>query len=290
MTGFARVDGEAAGAAWTWEIKSVNARGLEPRFRLPPGYDGLEHALRRDLGARLARGALSIHLSLNRGQGAFRLAVNEDALAAAAAAAEAVASKTGGSVSADAIFAARGVLESVEGEPTAEERAALDAALRKTFAAALDALVAARRDEGAAVARVLLDRLAALRALLDAARADAASTPEAIRTRLDAQLGELLSGVGAEISDDRLAQEAAALAVKADVREELDRLGAHIDAVGALLAAGGPTGRKIDFLTQELGREANTLCAKAATLSLKRIGLDMKAVVDQIREQIQNVE
>lgn len=289
MTGFARVDGAHDGRRWIWEIKSVNGRGLEMRFRLPPGFDDLELELRRAMQKRLSRGSVSITLSFQTGADEQRYRINESALEDAIAMVEKISARLKcDRPRAEGILALRGVIEPAEEIHSGEARKALLSAMTANFETALDALVAARLAEGASVG-------AALRALLDdverltgAAAGLAEAAPVALRARIAAQLDELLAG--ASIPEERLAQEAALLAVKADIREELDRLHAHVEAGRTLLGETGPAGRQLDFLTQELNREANTLCAKAPDLALKRVGLELKKVVDQLREQVQNVE
>lgn len=289
MTGFARVDGAHDGRRWTWEIKSVNGRGLEMRFRLPPGLDDLELELRRAMQKRLNRGSVSITLSFQTGADEQRYRINESALEDAIAMAEKISARLKcDRPRAEGILALRGVIEPAEEISSGEARKALLSAMTANFETALDALVAARLAEGASVGAALRALLEDVDRLTGAAAGLAEAAPVALRARIAAQLEELLAG--ASIPEERLAQEAALLAVKADIREELDRLRAHVEAGRALLGETGPAGRQLDFLTQELNREANTLCAKAPDLALKRIGLELKKVVDQLREQVQNVE
>ncbi|MEO0880930.1 MAG: YicC/YloC family endoribonuclease, partial [Pseudomonadota bacterium] len=277
---------------WAWEIKSVNGRGLEPRFRLYSGFDHLEPRLRKLLGGAIARGSVNVSLTMEKAYGAAALEINEDALAAAIAAVGDIQRK----IDADkprpeAILALRGVIDDGRDQVRSpEERAEIDEAICASFTEAVAALAAARREEGAAMASALAAHVGEIERLTRAAREDAASGPEAIRTRTKEQLRDLLDGESVDASSDRLEQEIALLAVKADIREEIDRLDAHVASARELLAARGPIGRKFDFLTQEFNREANTLCAKAATSTLKQIGLALKAVIDQLREQVQNVE
>ncbi len=292
MTGFARVDGGFDDRRWTWEVKSVNARGLELRFRLPQGFDALEPALRKAVKARLARGAVSVSLSL-RGEGAEgRMRINEQALAGALAMVERVAREIEcAPPRPEGVLALRGVMEPADeggDEAVGGGAEALAARLSDSFDDALAALQKARREEGDALARVLASQFDEIEALVAAAAQSAAASAAAIRDRIAAQLAELLGEAG--LPEDRLAQEAALLAVKADVREEIDRLRSHLEAGRALLLEAGPAGRQLDFLSQEFNREANTLCAKAADMGLKRIGLDLKKVIDQLREQVQNIE
>ncbi|MFD2236073.1 YicC/YloC family endoribonuclease [Aureimonas populi] len=290
MTGFARTEGEAAGAALVWELRSVNGKGLDLRLRLPPGFDALEPEIRRLAAARLSRGNLQISLQLRGASAPGSIAVNEDVLARFVALADELV-RGGHAVqpSADGLLALRGVIESGESaSATAPEEPLRQAALH-AFGGALDALVAARAAEGARLAEALGLRLDEMEALASAAEADPSRSAGAIAERLRAQVGALLSA-GTPVDEARLAQEAAILATKADIREELDRLSAHIAAARALLAAEGPVGRKLDFLSQEFNRESNTICSKSNSSSLTRTGLELKVVIDQFREQVQNIE
>ncbi len=288
MTGFARVEGAFAETRWTWEVKSVNGRGLEPRFRLPPGYDFLEQDLRKSLSEKFSRGSFNAFLALKGAavEGAF--VVNRAALESALKLVEEIRLRIDCErPRPEGILALRGVAEQESALDDDDVRAALAAALKQSFRDAVDALFSARRKEGDALARLIEAQLSGVERLTAAARASAEATPEAIKARIKAQLADLLAGA---LPDARLAEEAAMLAVRADIREELDRLVAHVGAGRALLQEGGAVGRKLDFLTQEFNREANTLCSKAQDMALKRIGLDLKTTIDQMREQVQNVE
>jgi uncharacterized protein (TIGR00255 family) len=288
MTGFARIEGALGDTHWVWEIKSVNGRGLEPRFRLPPGYDFLEHDLRKGLSANFARGSFNAFLSLKGAavEGAFT--VNRAALASALQLVEEIRLAIDcDKPRPEGILALRGVVEQESSLSDDDARAALAAALKKSFAEAAALLAAARQREGAALAALIEGQLATIESLTAAARASAEAAPDAIKARIASQLADL---VGGAVAEDRLAAEAALMAVKADIREELDRLDAHVAAGRALMNEGGAVGRKLDFLTQEFNREANTLCSKAQDMGLKRIGLDLKTTIDQMREQVQNVE
>jgi uncharacterized protein (TIGR00255 family) len=288
MTGFARIEGALGDTHWVWEIKSVNGRGLEPRFRLPPGYDFLEHDLRKALSANFARGSFNAFLSLKGAavEGAFT--VNRAALASALQLVEEIRLAIDcDKPRPEGILALRGVVEQESSLSDDDARAALAAALKKSFAEAAALLAAARQREGAALAALIEGQLATIESLTAAARASAEAAPDAIKARIASQLADL---VGGAVAEDRLAAEAALMAVKADIREELDRLDAHVAAGRALMNEGGAVGRKLDFLTQEFNREANTLCSKAQDMGLKRIGLDLKTTIDQMREQVQNVE
>lgn len=287
MTGFARAAGATGPVQWLWEVKSVNGRGLDIRVRVPNGLDAAGEAARAALLKMLARGQCQLSLTLTRPETAPRVRINETLLAELAAAIGRVPLPTGvGPASLDGLLGVRGVIESEEDRAADAEQLLRDLS---TAAETLVAdLVAARRAEGAHLERIVAGQLETIAALTEAADACPARRPEAIKARLTAAISALTES--GTLDPDRLHQEAVLLAAKADIREEIDRLSAHIEAARALLAAGGAIGRRLDFLAQELGRESNTLCAKANDIALSRIGLDMKAVVEQFREQVQNVE
>ncbi|WP_106754170.1 YicC/YloC family endoribonuclease [Pannonibacter carbonis] len=291
MTGFARVEGSHGGARWTWELRSVNGKNLDLRLRLPAGMEELEASLKARAGQVLARGNVSANLSLQREQGGAVLAVNEAALEAVLRAIQVLHRRLPDAAppTLDGILAHKGVLELIEPEEDEVARLALQAAVSESFDIALAGLVDMRLSEGATIAQVLDTHLNTIAAATQAAEALPARQLEAIKARLKSQLEELVAAVPA-LDPQRLAQEAALLATKADVREELDRLRAHVDAARKLLATGGPIGRKLDFLAQEFNREANTLCSKSNDVALTAIGLELKAVIDQLREQVQNLE
>jgi uncharacterized protein (TIGR00255 family) len=293
MTGFADLAGARDGMAWTWEARSVNGRGLDLRLRLPEGFEALDSGIRAAARRFLARGSVTVTLRLARGSAATLPRLNPaalDAAIAASLAASAAARRDGvdlAPMTAADLLSLRGVLEADAGAPG--ENAALLAALGAEAESLLAALAAARAAEGAALGALLAEQIDRVEALAAAARetaeARAARSGALLRTRLEA----VLAGT-AQVEEGRLAQELALLAVRADVTEELDRLGAHVAAARALLAAEGPVGRKLDFLMQEFNREANTLCAKSGASDLTAIGLELKVVIDQMREQAQNVE
>ncbi len=289
MTGFAQSEGTGDGFGFSWELRSVNGRGLDLRFRLPPGFDGLEAALREAAGAHLKRGNVSASLTLRRLRPARPepdAAMLEHVLTLALDLARRIPGGT--PPRAEALLALPGVLrvtEEREGASEAEKTAVLAG-----FSAALGKLDAARRAEGARLATMLRAILAEIAALHAEASALADGQPETLRTRLRAQLEGLLGGRETSLSEERLAQEVALLATRADVREELDRLHSHLAAAEALLAENGAIGRRFDFLVQEFQREANTLCSKAATKDLSAVGLRLKAAIEQLREQVQNIE
>ena len=290
MTGFSRADGHEDGVSWVWEVRSVNSKSLDLRIRLPAGFDALELPLRQSLAQRLRRGALAVTLTLARAPGSGGIRVNRETLAQVLAAAqELVAAGKAAPPRADGLLALRGVLESgeeIEDEAARERRTA---ALLASWEKALDGLVGTRAAEGERLVPVLQARLADIAQLVGAAEDSAAAQPEALKERLRQNVAELLEASPA-LPPERLAQEAALLAAKADIREELDRLAAHIIAAQELLAEGGAIGRRFDFLCQEFNREANTLCAKSADVQLTRTGLALKAAIEQLREQVQNVE
>jgi len=291
MTGFAESAGSHLGLRWRWEAKSVNSRSLDLRLRTPPGYDGLEAPARRLAGERFQRGAFQISLTIEPQEGTRGLVVDAVALASAVKIAREVAADTGlAPARVDGLLALKGVIVADEGavaqDPMA--RAQRDAAILESLATAFDRLVKERCGEGAKLAALLAAQIGEVERLVAEAGRLAAAQPAALRARLTAQVKELLDA--GPVSEERLAQEVALLAVKADVREELDRLTAHVQDARALIAQGKGVGRKLDFLAQEFNREANTLCSKSTDIALTRTGLALKAVIDQFREQSQNVE
>lgn len=288
MTGFARARGNFALLDWAWELKSVNGKGLEPRFRLPPGYDGLEVAARQALAKRLKRGSVQVSLVLTEQAQAPNLKINREALQAISEAMKAMEDVLPLSPpSADGIFRMKGVVEETQGvEADIEAR---DAALLASLDEALKALAKARAEEGARIGSLLMAQLEKIAALAAEARGLASLAPDAVKHRLVEQVAKLVEASSA-LNPERLHQEAALLAAKADVTEELDRLDAHVAQARDLLADSEPAGRRLDFLCQEFTREANTLCSKSFDIQLTRLGLDLKAVIEQFREQVQNVE
>src|SRR3954468_3515517 len=288
MTGFARTEGEADGTCWAWELKSVNSRSLDLRLRLPPGFEGLEPALRASLARLCRRGNVSANLSVNRTVPPT-IRINREMLAQVIALARDVAAQIEAAPPRlDGLIGLRGIVETVEdeAEPAVEAR---HAAVMNGGELALRRLVAARAEEGARLVAMLSTQQVELGALVDAAAGCAAAQGPAIRARLEALLAEL-AGLAPTMPQERVAQELAMLVTRADVREELDRLRAHIAQAGELLGRGEAVGRQLDFLCQELNREANTLCSKSADIELTRIGLSLKAAIEQFREQVQNLE
>lgn len=295
MTGFAREGGTLPdGTSFVWELRSVNGRGLDLRLRLPNGLDALEPALREGLSKRLKRGNVSATLTVKREERAPRLTPDPAALEQAIALVLSVAARIPGAAppSPEAILTLPGVLraEIVEPDEAAEETRR--AALATAFATTLDGLVASRAREGAQLATILATLLDEIASLREAAAIEAAGQPAAQRARLMENLANLLGDgdLRARVPEERLAQEVAMLAQRSDVREELDRLSAHINEARSLLKSGDAVGRKLEFLTQEFVREANTLCSKSASTALTRIGLDLKAAIERLREQAANVE
>jgi uncharacterized protein (TIGR00255 family) len=291
MTGFAECAGAQDDLRWRWEAKSVNGRSLDLRLRIPPGFDGLDAPARRLAGERFLRGAFQIALTVEPQESARGLSIDPVALASAVRIAREVAAETGlAPARVDGLLALKGVIVADEAAAPLDEkaRAMRDAAILESLAAAFDRLAKARNTEGARLAALLSSQIDEIEKLTGEAAALSATQPAAFRDRLLAQLKELMETSG--VSEDRLAQEVALLATKADVREELDRLTAHVQDARALIAAGKGVGRKLDFLAQEFNREANTLCSKSSDIALTRTGLALKAVIDQFREQSQNVE
>lgn len=290
MTGFAESAGSHEGLRWRWETKSVNGRSLELRLRTPPGFDTLEQPARMLAAERFRRGNFQISLSVEAESGTRGLKIDPVALAGAVKLAREVAAETGmAPARVDGLLALKGVIVQEETgilDPVA--RGHRDAALIKSLAVAFDALARARVNEGAKLAGLLSGQMSEIARLVNEADSLAAAQPEALRQRLTTQIEELMPN--APVAQDRLAQEVALLATRADVREELDRLKAHVQDARALLKSSEVVGRKLDFLAQEFNREANTLCSKSADIALTRTGLALKATIDQFREQAQNVE
>ncbi|HEV2562668.1 MAG TPA: YicC/YloC family endoribonuclease [Rhizomicrobium sp.] len=290
MTGFAETHGARDTFRWRWEVKSVNGRGLELRLRLPPGFDSIEPAARMLANERFKRGNLQATLTFEPQEGARGLRIDAEALGAAVRIAREIAQDTGlAPARVDGLLALKGVI--VQDETIAldaAQRAARDAAIVESLAAAFDALRRARRNEGAKLSAVLAGQIAEIDKLTQIASGIAATQPQALLEKLKAQLKELLTS--SSLPEDRLAQEVALLATRADIREELDRLASHVHEARALMESGEAVGRKLDFLSQEFNREANTLCSKSSDIALTRTGLALKAVIDQFREQAQNVE
>ena len=290
MTGFSRASGRDARCEWVWELKCVNGRGLDVRCRLPAGLDALETAARAAAAARFSRGNLTMTLRTTPVEAGASVRVDRQLLERLLDVAREYRDAPGVlPPRLDGLLSVRGVVEPAEEAATGEERSARAGAMIETLKTALDELRAARLAEGGRLKEILRGHVAEIEELSGKVAGYVAALPES----LSARLGERLSGIldaRPGLPEDRLAQELAALLVKSDVKEEADRLAAHAEAVAELLAEGGAVGRRLDFLAQELNREANTLCAKAADASLARAGLDLKAVIDRFREQVQNLE
>jgi uncharacterized protein (TIGR00255 family) len=290
MTGFARSDETCGETHFHWEARSVNGRGLELRLRLPQGFEGLEIKVRALCQEKLARGNCTINLAIKREAGQFELRLNEVALRQAMAIAERARELAElKHARLDTLLGMRGVVEVVEGEDNEEAQAKLTEALLVGLKTTLDELVAARSAEGARLAEVIANQLDQIESLTERVAQAAARQPEAVQAKIAEQLRRL-SETGAGLDAERLHQEALLIATKADVQEELDRLRAHIGAARDLLEQVKPVGRNFEFLAQEFNREANTICSKAADIEISGAGLELKTVIDQLREQVQNIE
>ncbi len=289
MTGFARGHGVCGGYSWAWELKSVNAKGLDLRLRLPVGWDAVESPLRASAQI-LARGTVYGTLTVNQRGVAAVARINEPVLAAVLVTLKNLTERLDAAPPRlDGILSLKGVLEIVEQDPPAEDRAAAEAAVIAGFQATIAELMAMRRNEGELLERVLRDRLSEIAALVKRADAAPGRRPEAVRARIAEQVMTLLEA-SSRFDPDRLHQEAILIATKADIREEIDRLCSHVTQAERLISEGGSIGRRLDFLAQEFNREANTLCSKSNDVELTNIGLELKAVVEQLREQVQNLE
>jgi uncharacterized protein (TIGR00255 family) len=290
MTGFARASGAIDGLHWQWEIKSVNGKTLDVRCRLPSGFETLEQGVRAAAAEKLKRGSLQVSLNVSGATQPDTVQLNEPVLEQVLSAAERLRHRIGGEpLRADLIIGMRGVLEAA---PAEEDEAAFErrsVAILTSFHEALATLAQARREEGGRLQLLIAAQIDRIEMLANAARDNPARTAEAIRARLAEQVARLME-TGAGFDEVRLHQEAILIANRADIQEELDRLMSHIEAARALIGSSEAIGRKFDFLAQEFNREANTLCAKAADKSLTSIGLDLKIVIDQLREQVQNIE
>ncbi|HUL88300.1 MAG TPA: YicC/YloC family endoribonuclease [Pseudolabrys sp.] len=290
MTGFARGHGVTGSYAWSWEIKSVNAKGLDVRFRLPMGWDAVEVPARARAAEKLSRGTVYANLAVERKGVQPIVRVNEPVLASVISTLKGLSGKVDAApASLDGILSLKGVIDITEEDEREEDHRAAEAAIVAAFDQALGALIAMRNAEGTTLGRLLSARLDEIAALTVRAEKAPGRKPEAIKARLAEQVATLLSA-SERFDSDRLYQEAVLLATKADIREELDRLASHVAQGKKLLADGGAIGRKLDFLAQELHRESNTLTAKANVVDLTNIGLELKSVVEQFREQVQNLE
>ena len=292
MTGFGTATGLAEGHRWSLEVRSVNGRGLDLRLRVPDSVEGLEKALRDRLSKALKRGSVSVGLRLNRDEGSAAIAVDPARIEAALDLVTAVETAAGhrglglAPMSAADILSLRGVMDGTREEATT---APLLAPLLASFDAAMVDFLAMRQSEGAAIDAVLRNQIDEVAVLVEKSVVAAGSRADRVRTALNTALAQIVEAHD-KVDPGRVETELALLAVKADITEEIDRLRAHVNAAHDLLDQGGAVGRKLDFLMQEFNREANTLCSKAQSAELTRIGLDLKAVIDQMREQVQNVE
>jgi uncharacterized protein (TIGR00255 family) len=290
MTGFARSHGASGPYTFDWELKSVNAKGFDLRLRLPPGWDEIETHAKKRAGEVLARGTVYANLNLKRANALTTVRINEDVLASIIKVAGQLAGKLDAvAPSIDGLLSIKGVIEVVEPEADEEQDKAAKAAAAAAFDEALDNLVKMRGREGTTLGQVLSQRMDEIEVLAKRAEASPGRKPEAIRARLAEQVQALLEA-SERFDADRLTQEALLIAAKADVREELDRIASHISQARELLGKGGPVGRRLDFLAQEFHREVNTCCSKSNDLELTNTGLEMKNVIEQFREQVQNLE
>ncbi|OUS13044.1 YicC family protein [Rhodospirillales bacterium 47_12_T64] len=290
MTGFARAEGEYVGTTWSWELKSVNGKNLDARCRLPNGFESLDARVRSELSKSFKRGNFHVNLVIDNKQKSVKLQVNEDILQQVIP----LATRIGNDLDAvapsiDGILNLRGVLELVEEEESPEDTENRLTLIVQSLGDAITQMIQMRLEEGGRLAEIAQSQLTDIEDLHKKASELAATQPAALHERFKKQMDELLKD-GSPVSDDRLAQEVAILVTKSDIREELDRLSAHVAAARDLLAQGGPCGRRLDFLCQEFNREANTLCSKSSDVAMTRIGIDLKATIEQLREQIQNVE
>jgi uncharacterized protein (TIGR00255 family) len=290
MTGFARSHGASGPYTFEWELKSVNAKGFDLRLRLPQGWDELEAFAKKRAAEALSRGTVYANFNIKRADALSTVRINEDVLSAVVK----VASSLSGRIDAvapsiDGLLAIKGVIEVVEPESSEEDDMAARAAAAKAFDEALDSLVTMRRREGTSLGQILSQRLDEIEVLAKKAEAAPGRRPEAVRARLAEQVAALLETTD-RFDADRLTQEALLIAAKADIREELDRIASHLSQARELIGKGGPIGRRLDFLAQEFHREVNTTCSKSNDLELTNTGLEMKSVVEQFREQVQNLE
>jgi uncharacterized protein (TIGR00255 family) len=290
MTGFARSHGASGPYAFEWELKSVNAKGFDLRLRLPQGWDELDAHAKKRAGELLARGTVYANLNVKRANAASTVRINEDVLSAIVKVAHELAGKIDAvAPSIDGLLGIKGVIEVVELESNEDEDKAAKAAAAKAFDEALDNLVVMRRREGTSLGQILTQRLDEIEGLAKRAETAPGRKPDAVRARLAEQVAALLETTD-RFDADRLSQEALLIAAKADIREELDRIASHLSQARELIGKGGPIGRRLDFLAQEFHREVNTTCSKSNDLELTNTGLEMKGVVEQFREQVQNLE
>jgi uncharacterized protein (TIGR00255 family) len=290
MTGFARSHGTSGPYAFEWELKSVNAKGFDLRMRLPPGWDEVEPLARKRAAEALSRGTVYANLSVKRASALSTVRVNEDVLASIVKVAGELAGRIDAvAPSIDGLLAIKGVIEVAEPESSEAEDKAAKAAVFAAFEQALNNLTEMRRREGMTLGQILSQRMDEIESLMKKAEAAPGRKPEAIRARLAEQIAALLDASD-RFDPDRLSQEAIMIAAKADIREELDRIASHVSQAREMIGKGGAIGRRLDFLAQEFNREVNTCCSKSNDLELTNTGLEMKNVVEQFREQVQNLE
>ncbi len=290
MTGFARHEDSLASHLWFWELRSVNGRGLDIRLRLAQGHDFLEPFVRETVRKKFSRGSIQISLNVRRSSTEPQIRINQEVIGNLLEMTRAVGEKHGLEPPGfDALLNVRGVVESIEVEESEDENKIRVDALKSGFLQALDDLARAREEEGARLADIIEGQLVRIGELADMAAKAPSREPENIRARIAEQIARITGSVG-DMDADRLHQEAVLIAAKADIQEELDRLQAHISAARDLLKSDAPSGRKLDFLAQEFNRESNTLCSKSNHVDLTEIGLELKVIVDQMREQVQNIE
>ncbi|KAA1177881.1 YicC family protein [Rhizobium tropici] len=290
MTGFARREGTSGRARWAWELRSVNGKGLDIRLRLPPGLERLEADIRKSIADRLSRGNLQVSLSLSVEESRVEVVVNQEALTAVLALRDQLTGIVDPApLRLESLMTVRGLVEFKEAVEDEEALAARDAHIMAGLETALGDLRDMRRQEGEALGKILLGQVATIEALTSTVERDPSRSPQEIAARLATQVSMLLEG-SSGLDRDRLHAEAALLATKADLREEIDRLKAHVAAARDLISKGGPVGRKLDFLAQEFNRESNTICSKSNAAAVTAAGIELKVVIDQFREQVQNLE
>lgn len=290
MTGFARTQGQFEETSWVWELRSVNGKGLDLRLRIPSGFEALEVKSRKLLTTYFTRGNVQISLSVTQSSSASLPYINQEAVSTLLEAAKELQQRVGGDLpSAAELMAMRGVVELQEKQLNDEEKDTLHLAILESLKEAAEALLSMRQGEGQAIAEVLRQQVEKIEQLHRQIEANDARSPEAIKQQLQTQIDKIIEN-NAEFDDQRLYQEVAILAAKADLQEELDRLVVHVKAAQDLLRSDGPVGRRLDFLAQEFNRECNTICSKSNSAEVTSIGLDMKLIIDQFREQLQNME
>lgn len=291
MTGFARLDGRTGRHQWAWELRSVNGKGLDLRLRLPQGFERIETEIRRIASAHFARGNIQAALNIQAAEVKVEAVVNQPALQAVLDLKKDLEDKIDPApLRFDTLLGIRGIVDFRDVADDPAELEALDRDILAGLEKAAAAMAAMREAEGAALTAVLLAQIAAIEKLANLVEADPSRSPEQIRARLETQVAALLDGTSGTLDRDRLHAEVAILATKADLREEIDRLKSHIAAARDLLAKGGPVGRKLDFLAQEFNRESNTICSKSNSAAVTAAGIELKVVIDQFREQVQNLE